>query len=170
MRGELSAPAAAPQLPSPPHLILGDFNCFCRSDYNRGEWERIERIRREHAWEAARDTLWKLIVEQEQYSDLWKQCNQKRSSSAAAANGAEEDDTPAAAAAGAPPRPVKFTAHVNDPTYRIDYAFASPNFSEAGCRVLACWVETNVRVSDHFPLCVDLLVEAIVDRTRASVS
>jgi len=46
-----------------PHLILGDFNALCQSDYSDEDWENLKAVRAKNRWEAPKTDLYKKLMD-----------------------------------------------------------------------------------------------------------
>ena len=124
---------------SQPTLLLGDLNALRKDDYSQQHWARLEARNRARDWAAPADDdappqgCLRLLAERG-LSDLYRQRHTRQPM--------DEND---------------FTAHVDEPLYRIDTVHA-----DAVCQhtfsVHDAWVDREAVVgSDHFPLVVDLV-------------
>jgi len=124
-----------------PHLLLGDLNALCTDDYDAEEWAEILAMAHGNGWRAPRDADSVRLLHAHGYTDAFR----------AASNGIS-----AAGNGCLPSGPWKFTAHVDRPMYRIDYAFLSPRFEEAlQIRLTRAYVDPGARGSDHLPLVIE---------------
>ena len=129
---------SAPSLLSLPTVLLGDLNALRKRDYTLQHWAHLQARNRARGWAAPADDdappLGCLhLLAQRGLSDLYRQRHTREPMN--------END---------------FTAHVDDPSYRIDSVHA-----DVVCRrmftVRNAWVDRGALVgSDHFPLVVDL--------------
>lgn len=97
-----------------PHVIMGDFNTYRRSDYTEQEWKNIEDERKANSWTMPCEGV--VHVMDKHYLD----CSDG-----------------------------KFTAHVKDPKYRIDY-FWTRNLTISKTKTL------NIELSDHYPILLEI--------------
>lgn len=125
------------ELSGAPHLLLGDLNALCAEDYTEEEWAALLDRAARSGWAPPSDAECVRMLLREGYVDAFR----------AAQVG---DGRPLEAGAA------KFTAHVGQPMYRIDYAFISGGAAGAGFRLLDAAVDGSANGSDHFPLVVDL--------------
>ena len=74
--------------------------------------------------------------------------------------------SPASTSISSLPGEEKFTAHVNEPLYRIDYCLVSPSmlniFTVSKAQVLR-----HITLSDHYPLCVDFALKNASDKEES---
>lgn len=119
-------------------LLCGDLNATRRSDYVPAEWQALNALNHSNGWRPPRDTEAQggciHNLEDAGFVDTWRRVHGHRS-----------DDEEARL----------WTAHVDQPRYRIDYVFA--NEAALGIfDVVDAFVDTTSKGSDHFPLVVDL--------------
>lgn len=131
-----------------PHLLVGDLNALTRADYSDGEWARHEATNAKKGWAAPADSSARMgslhLLTSEGYCDGFTEVHSAPDSG----RGREH----------------RWTAHVDDPRFRIDYIFRSSHASEHGepaLAALAAFVDQKAIASDHFPLVVDFRVAQV---------
>lgn len=121
-----------------PTILMGDLNAMVRSDYTEPEWAAHEQRNADAGWAApAAGCLG--VLEEAGYADAF---------SAMVGGGALAD--------------VKglwrWTGHVGEPVYRIDYIWSKGGAGVVS-RAVESFVATDAESSDHYPLVADLQLE-----------
>lgn len=112
-----------------PHLLVGDLNAMKRSDYSEEEWAALEQRNLKNRWSPPEDSTALLALEAAGYQDMHEKLS------------------------GDPSNRWTLPA---DPPARIDYIFASHDFSRVG-RVNEAFVAQAIG-SDHLPTVLDILL------------
>merc|ERR1712118_594141 len=100
-------------------------NALRVDDYSVAEWKAVEAKARAHGWQPPCDAACLRAILREGYVDGFR----------VACAVAEGDPLPGG--------PAKFSAHTEDPLYRIDYVFLSPGVELAGLRLQSAFVEAS---------------------------
>mmetsp|Transcript_17769 Transcript_17769/g.23258 ORF Transcript_17769/g.23258 Transcript_17769/m.23258 type:complete len:312 (+) Transcript_17769:92-1027(+) len=116
-------------------LLLGDFNALKRSDYSDPEWQRIVDKHSRNSWSAPESGCLKQL--EECATNSWVDVFEAHHGDLSALNPEN-----------------KFTAHVAEPMYRIDYCFANDRFLQK-FDIHAAYLLKSCKHSDHFPVMVD---------------
>eukprot|EP00928_Gymnodinium_smaydae_P090015 TRINITY_DN73880_c0_g1_i1.p1 TRINITY_DN73880_c0_g1~~TRINITY_DN73880_c0_g1_i1.p1 ORF type:complete len:360 (+),score=83.86 TRINITY_DN73880_c0_g1_i1:50-1081(+) len=135
-------------------LLVGDLNALTRSDYTDQEWSALETRASSREWAPPAPAGCLEDFRTAGFFDAFaasrggaplKGLHRRGTASA------ETLDAGASAGAAAHADQI-FTAHVDDPLYRIDYCFVS---NASGLSPSAARVHTDASLSDHFPVVFD---------------
>eukprot|EP00392_Amoebophrya_sp_AT5.2_P000531 g532.t1 len=134
-----------------PCLLLGDLNSLTREDYTDDEWRALEERHAEKGWNPPQSGCSDMIKKSAPAWDhgesimvdafeLFHTTVETKSGCVPAVHKLGKED--------------KFSAHVGQPLYRIDYVFANMEFLRYH-DVSDAKVLKDIALSDHYPLCVD---------------
>ena len=126
-------------------VLLGDLNALTRSDYSADEWAVLEGENAANGWHPPSAGCLGILEE-----SGWRDCFARL-------------HAPTRSSPPSPPYPEwqrRWTAHTEQPRFRIDYSWLSAGARAAGLRPVGAFVLTGATQSDHFPLVVDLAIDA----------
>lgn len=130
------------------HVLVGDLNALVRAHYSVKHWEKLEERNQERGWAPPDDAMCLELLREKGYVDCFD-----------SANSLEGE--------GGCGLPSTLTAHVANPLYRIDYAWASPAFMNA-FKVSNAKVARQVELSDHYPVIWDFQAKKQTSPKQAS--
>jgi len=120
-----------------PTVLVGDMNALTRSDYTDQQWSVLEHKHAANGWSLPEPARCLESLTSAGFVDAF---SVSRGGGSLSAQVGEEEGS-------------YFTAHVDNPSYRIDYCFVG---SATGLKVSGARVHSDVKHSDHFPVSFDL--------------